>query len=277
MKRDRELYAEARHNEDWLGPRGADFEAYARHILHFFNRAIGAYTQSKYALQDFLQYVGTQRAISAIVRQLIGGKRTFVFIGDKFIAGNAPVKGYIRTKVRELVREMERHPLCFVYYVDEFRTTKLCSLCYRTLEQPTKRINRGTPNERRRVKKKYRYYLCRGCVDAQNNVDSIEARHHVDSRKSNRQLTRQRRNFKVAVEQNPEIAEAVDRYASKYRRYMKENPKDFSKNKTWNRDVNAGRNIYYIGRWKFKFFPYMCKFSPYRCNFFLHFHQVFFL
>lgn len=121
---------------DWLGPHSANFDAYARHILKFFNGAIDAYTQPKYALQDLHQYIGTQRALSKIVNKVIivNGERTFVFIGDQFTPANSPAKGYIRTKVRELVKVMQRHPLCYVYFVDEFRTTKLCSLCHRTLE-----------------------------------------------------------------------------------------------------------------------------------------------
>lgn len=247
MKHDRDRFARLHRNEDWLGPRGANFDTYAWHILKYFNRAIGAYTQYKYALQDFLQYVGTQRAISSIVRQLVGRKQTFIFFGDKFTAANSPVKGYLRTKVRALVQALKRHPKCFVYFVDEFRTTKLCSLCFRTLAQPTKRINRGTANERRRIRKKYRYYLCRGCVDVKH-ADSIQAQGHIDSRKSNKQLTRQRINFQEAADRMPDIAEAVDRYASKYRRYQKPNVKDDSRNTTWNRDINAARNIYYKGK-----------------------------
>lgn len=245
MRIARERYAQLRANDgDWLGPRSANFEAFARHILRHFNEAIDAYTQPKYALQDFLQYKGTQRAISKIVRQLIGRKRTFVFVGDKFTAGNSPVRGYIRTAVRALVEELKRHWLCHVYVVDEFRTTKLCSLCFRLLEQPIKRMHRGQPNQWRRIKRKYRYYLCRGCVNAKHG-DSIEAQRHIDSRKSNKQLTRQRREFARNVEDNPEIADAVARYASKYRRYAK--PNQGGINKTWNRDVNAGRNIFYKG------------------------------
>lgn len=245
MRADRERFAKERHVDEpeWLGPRSADFDAYAQHILRHFNRAINAYTQYKYALQDFLQYMGTQRALTSITAQLIDKKQTFVFCGDKFTAANSPVKGYIRTKVRELIEQMKRHNLCHVHYVDEFRTTKLCSLCFRTLAQPTKRMHRGQPNQYRRIKTKYRYYLCRGCVDAKH-ADSIEAYGHVDSRKTNKQLTRQR---SQAVQQNPENANGVDRRASKYRRYTKPNPNDHSRNKTWNRDVNAGRNIYYKG------------------------------
>lgn len=58
---------------------------------------------------------------------------TFAFFGDKSPAANSPIHGYLRTKVRELIRVLSRRRNCYIHDVDEFRTTKLCSLCFRTL------------------------------------------------------------------------------------------------------------------------------------------------
>lgn len=199
MRADRERYARDQQQKDWIGPHSANYEAYAKHILKFFNRAIAAYTVYEYALQNFLQYIDTNRAIARMARQLIDGKRkTFFIIGDKFTASNSPIRGYVRTKVRALFLYLSRlHSRCFVYYTDEFRTTKLCSMCFHSLAQPIKRINRGQPDvEYRQVKKKYRYYLCRGC---KKDHRAIEAQHHVDSRKNNKQLTRQRRQIAIDI------------------------------------------------------------------------------
>lgn len=66
-----------------------------------------------------------------------------------------------------------------------------------------------------RIKTKYRYHLC---GDAKH-PDSIQARHHVDSRKSNKQLTRQRRRHRRRND-NVDDVEADGRLASKYRRYV---------------------------------------------------------
>lgn len=209
--------------DDQPGPRSEDYIVYADHILRFFNEALAAYTQYEYCLQDLLQFINTNRALEALATKLIGGKKTFVFVGDAFLPGNSPAKGYVRSKVRLLFEIMSRRRNCTVFFVDEFRTTKLCSLCFNVLEQPTKNG---------RVKKKYRYYLCRGC---QKVPESIEAVDRVNSRKSNRRLTEQRRTCpRVGV-----------RMASKFQRYEKR-PVN-GRNMTCNRDINAARNIYYKG------------------------------
>lgn len=117
-----------------------------------------AYSQYEYALQDFLQYV----------------KKTFVSVGDAFIPGNSPAKGYRQSNVRLLFEKMGRRRGCTVYFVDEFRTTKLCLVCFRELEQPTKKG---------RMKKKYRYYKCRGCVKV---LETTKAVMRIHSRISNR-------------------------------------------------------------------------------------------
>lgn len=64
------------------GPRSEDYDTYADHILRHFNEAIAVYTQYEYALQDFLQYVDTNRALDALITKLIGSKKPFVFVGD---------------------------------------------------------------------------------------------------------------------------------------------------------------------------------------------------
>lgn len=64
MKRHREAYTNRQNGRDWLGPRSPNYDMYAQHILRFFNRAIEAYTHPRYALQDFHQYMGTQRELT---------------------------------------------------------------------------------------------------------------------------------------------------------------------------------------------------------------------
>lgn len=75
---------------------------------------------------------------------------------------------------------MGRRRNCTVVYVDEFRTTKLCSFCFKELEQPTRYG---------RVHKKNRFYTCRQCVKHERAHEAVG---WVTSRKSNRLLTKQR-------------------------------------------------------------------------------------
>lgn len=205
------------------GPRSEDYDVYADHILRHFNEAFNAYTQYEYALLDLKQYIATERALDQMASKLIDSKETFVFLGDANLPGSSPAKGYRRTKVRALFEKMGRRRNCTVFMVDEFRTTKLCSMCFRVLEQPKKDG---------RVNKKYRYYLCRSCV---KDPKAKESAGRIHSKKSNRKVTQQRKN-----RPRPGV-----RMASKFRRYEKEEVN--GRNITWNRDVNAGRNMYYKG------------------------------
>lgn len=145
-------------------------------------------------------------------------------------AANSPVKGYVRTKVRQLFEVMARRHNCTVTYIDEFRTTKLCSFCFRTLEQPRRY---GV------VHKKYRYYTCRKCTIHEH---AFKAMGWVLSKKSNRLLSKQR----------IECPRRGIRMASKFKLYRQID--DFAgvwppppRNMTWNRDINAARNIRYKG------------------------------
>lgn len=148
---------------------------------------------------------------------------TFVFVGSCFLTANCPVKGYRHTSIRRLFDKLRSRRLCTVHEVDEFRTTKLCSLCFRVLKQP---------HQQGRINKKFRYYLCKCCKPKPAAKQAIN---QIQSRKSNRLLTEQRH-------ERPRVGV---RMASKYKRYTKRDAT--GRNRTWNRDVNAGRNIKYKG------------------------------
>lgn len=122
---------------------------------------------------------------------------------------------------------MGRRYNCTVVYVDEFRTTKLCSFCFKELQQPTRYG---------RIHKKHRYYTCPQCVKVD---EASEATNWVLSRKSNRLLTRQ----------HIECPRPGIRMASKFKLYVKVQQAvgGVARSITWNRDVNAAINIRYRG------------------------------
>lgn len=142
-------------------------------------------------------------------------------------AANSPIKGYINTKVRHLFELMGRRRKCTVVYVDEFNTTKNCSFCFERLPKPTRYGRTHT---------KQRYYTCRQCIKTD---EAVEAVGWVRSRKSNRRLTKER------IERP---RQGDGRMASKFKLYTKTPAVDgVARSITWNRDVNAGRNIKYKG------------------------------
>ena len=122
------------------------------------------------------------------------------------------------------VPENARRRLCTVHLVDEFRTTKLCLLCFRVL---------GLPNKQGRIHMKYRYYLCRNCRVLPQGSQAVGT---VYSKKNNRLLSLQRH----------ECPRPGVRMASKFRYYQKHDA--MGQNVTWNRDTNAARNIRYKGK-----------------------------
>lgn len=131
--------------------------------------------------------------------------------------------------MRDLFDKLKRRHKCTVVLVDEFRTTKLCSLCFKDLEKPTKNG---------KVKQKYRHLTCRECEPMSEDKVLNKAKGAIESRKSNRRLTKQRRN-------RPRIGTNDPRKASKFREY--EEKTRVGRTITWNRDANAGRNILYKG------------------------------
>lgn len=67
-----------------------------------------------------------------MARLLVGDvkfwQHTLVFLGAGKIAANSPIKGHARTSVERVVEYLKR--IADVVYIDEFRTTILCSECH---------------------------------------------------------------------------------------------------------------------------------------------------
>lgn len=59
-------------------------------------------------------------------------KNTLFFAGDGNFASNSPIRGYVRTPIRKFLKILRLY--CDVLSVNEFRTTALCSLCYRNVD-----------------------------------------------------------------------------------------------------------------------------------------------
>lgn len=212
-----------------LGPLSSDYKSYAKHILTFFNDAIEAYTSDQYTLQTFLAWSDSNKGLQSIAKRLIDGKRTVFIFGDKFTPANSRAKGYLRSNVRGIVEILQRDENCTVILEDEFRTTKLCSFCFNRLYDGTKCGRTNT---------KYRYKVCRMCHPAD---DAILAQNSIESKKPNRQLAIDR--FEARANNiNPNRV-------SKERRYNIIRWADYPNGRTvtFNRDINAARNIYYRG------------------------------
>lgn len=120
--------------------RSAYHWSYTLFRLRFFERKQAVYEQRRMAVLRFKKYMAVQSTLTKVVKEFVAGKETLVVFGDSSISANSPMKGYIRTPNRRLLTTLRYY--ADVLVVNEHRTSKLCSLCYQTLQPPTKRRHR---------------------------------------------------------------------------------------------------------------------------------------
>jgi hypothetical protein len=121
------------------------------------------YNQKKIARLKLDEYVRKHKTVSNYVNQLVGtAKKVGVYYGDASTAANSPMKGYVRVPGKLLKEKLKLHPRVRVIMVDEFRSSKLCSLCYQELQIP---------------KSPHRFVSCQSCkkvfnrdINAANNM-----------------------------------------------------------------------------------------------------------
>lgn len=165
-----------------------------------------------------------------------------------------------------------RRPGCDVFFAPEKRSTMVCSLCRTVMAEPN-----GQP--------KQRYRTCLDCKPKPDCMPASKITTVVSKRKFQRlrkkEKERRRRENEAAMDQQIAPAnEALDvameavnqavepmnqqpipngniraeRLVSKLTHYMKNDELRIQTNKhgktvvVWNRDVNAGRNIMYVGK-----------------------------
>lgn len=131
-----------------LSPMNADATAYTTfRLLHFEHRQ-RFLEQRKVARLKLKKYIRVEQGMHKMAKELVRGHEgsTLIFIGSTYVAPNSPIKGYVRTPLPKLCRILKQY--ADVVEVDEFRTTVLCSRCWR-------------PN--RPSKSPHRFYYCRHC------------------------------------------------------------------------------------------------------------------
>jgi hypothetical protein len=91
------------------------YKEFVKFELKWMKKKQLLYNQKKIARLKFDEYVRKHKTVCSYVNQLVGSsKKVGVYYGDASIAANSPIKGY----------------------VDEFRSSKLCSLCYQEVQIP---------------------------------------------------------------------------------------------------------------------------------------------
>lgn len=154
-----------------------------------------------------------------------------VFIGDEGPQFNSAVKGHIRgIRVSKWAKAFKQQPnVDVVANVDEFNSTKKCSLCWRVLEYH----RRGD-----------RTRWCRNCP----------VTHQLTDPKMNGLITnRKRRRGKASTEPQEKKRKIVEEMNRGRQRRRRVEPKRYQpapsshRSIIWNRDINASVNIRHIG------------------------------
>jgi len=113
------------------------YKEFIRFELKWMRQKQLMYNQKKIARLKFDEYVRKHKTVSNYVNQLVGtAKRVGVYFGDASIAANSPIKGYVRVPGKLLKEKLKLHPRVRVIMIDEFRSSKLCSLCYQEVQIP---------------------------------------------------------------------------------------------------------------------------------------------
>lgn len=253
------------------------YRYYAQHVLRFFNDCINVYTKQSYARLSFEKYIDCNRAMDKICKEIVQGGDMIVFVGEFQIhfnyicvyysnmfdidiiivaslsgatnfAPNSPIKGYRKTpNADKFMKYINRRPRCYAIPVNEHRSTMICNTCR------TRNVAPDNP--------KQRYRVCFACAD-RTDLELLPPT-EITTFVGKRKLKKLR---KIQREQRPnELNEAPKRFGpyrpielpprsalvSKIVKIVKnDRTVDTSavrKNKVWNRDVNAGRNILCIG------------------------------
>lgn len=200
----------------------------------------------------------------------------------KIIPGNAgqsassPIKGYRKTpNAKRFAKYFLRRPGCDVFFAPEKRTTMVCSLCRTVMAEPN-------------MQRKQRYRTCLDCKPKSDCMPASKITTVVSKRKLKRlrrKEKKRRENEQAMGQQMAPVNEATDetdeaiehanqaveplnqqpipngnvravRLVSKLTHYVKNDEAEIRKNKhgkvvvVWNRDVNAGRNIMYVGKYQ---------------------------
>lgn len=139
-----------------------DYRSYARfRLLHFIEKQ-EVYEDRRVTRLRFKKYILVEKAITALAKELVGHHkhRTLVHIGASKTAANSPMKGYVRSPQKMLLRKLKI--FADVLEVNEYKTTKLCSRCH-------------VPMLTRKPSSRYRF--CQNCRSCWNR--DVNAGHNI--------------------------------------------------------------------------------------------------
>lgn len=245
--------------------KSGDYMKFLRSRLKWFNKGTDAYMQRPIVNMKFEKFNHTQKQMVKMAQEIVGEvdvhhtkKQTMqktqtsrpkkchiVFVGDYSTPANSTVKGHRRSPGdKPICRYIRQRPNTIVLRQDEFRTTKNCSRCFSELD------NVESSKERLKICTKF-------CKPADDSMPAKEVSTYSNKQSVRRQMrstglikpTQLQRKERVCMER-AERWTATDKIRIHKRRTISStsyNPPDEKLNGLWNRDINAARNIVYLG------------------------------
>lgn len=122
--------------------RGGNVADYLDYSLRIFNEECVVMQEHKIARAHMTAYSMRQKTIHKFIERLVDNKRTLISVGDVTFAANSPMKGHRRFPWALFLATLRRHRLVDVVMTNEFRTSILCSKCYRLMSKSEKSKDR---------------------------------------------------------------------------------------------------------------------------------------
>lgn len=163
------------HQPECLDHKGtACYKEYAAFQLKHMAEKEEAYCKHKVTRLKFDKHIRTNKALSEEVKKLVGDSEHMeAYFGNGSSPANCPIKGYVRLPNKGFKKKLADHPKVSLISTDEFRTTKLCSICHHVNYVPKNkhRFVKCTNKECKRLKdgQKFRRVFNRD-VNASNNI-----------------------------------------------------------------------------------------------------------
>ncbi|XP_037048453.1 uncharacterized protein LOC119082896 [Bradysia coprophila] len=233
-----------------------DYRQYLTSRLKWFNEATQAYMHRQVTNLQFAKYRSTQTAMTQMAREIVGevdvvGHKLeekscrIVFMGNCSTPANSTIRGHRRAPTgKKLSRYLQQRRNVIIISTPETNSTKNCSRCYEPLD------NVESSKERLKICTKF-------CTPAR---DSMPA-HHITTYTSKRSIKRKMKKVGTKPSQSERKSRVsmnrIDRWSidDKIRiakrltlkRTIYVGPIPARHNILWNRDINAARNIGYLG------------------------------
>ena len=85
-----------------IGLSATNFQLFTEFKLGNFTKTFSVKSQTKIARLEFDKFICKKRELDKLVNSVVGHASTLIFFGNGSHAANSPIRGYVRTPLRDL-------------------------------------------------------------------------------------------------------------------------------------------------------------------------------